>query len=210
MYLSTTDYVQHKHAPGTPAANAFYEMMDGYLAQLDALGATIALTADHGMNAKTDAGRRAADHLPAGLARRAGSAPARRASSCRSPIPTSCTTARSARSPPSTCRPARDAAELGERLARAPGIEVGALARPRPRARFELPPDRMGDLVVISERLHVLGTSAGAPRSLGPRRAAALARRPHRAARAAAVQPAAARRRLRGGGCAISTSSTSP
>ena len=55
MYLSTTDYVQHKHAPGTPAANAFYAMMDGYLAQLDALGATIALTADHGMNAKTDA-----------------------------------------------------------------------------------------------------------------------------------------------------------
>ena len=33
-------------------------MMDGYLAQLDALGATIALTADHGMNAKTDAAGR--------------------------------------------------------------------------------------------------------------------------------------------------------
>ena len=30
-------------------------MMSGYLAQLDELGATIALTADHGMNAKTDA-----------------------------------------------------------------------------------------------------------------------------------------------------------
>ena len=30
-------------------------MMDGYLAQLDALGATVVLTADHGMNAKTDA-----------------------------------------------------------------------------------------------------------------------------------------------------------
>ena len=55
MYLSTTDYVQHKHAPGTPAANDFYAMMSGYLAQLDAMGVTIALTADHGMNAKTDA-----------------------------------------------------------------------------------------------------------------------------------------------------------
>ena len=31
MYLSTTDYVQHKCAPGTPEANAFYAMMDGYL-----------------------------------------------------------------------------------------------------------------------------------------------------------------------------------
>jgi len=54
-YLSTTDYVQHKDAPGTPGANAFYAMMDGYLKKIDQLGATIALTADHGMNAKTDA-----------------------------------------------------------------------------------------------------------------------------------------------------------
>jgi phosphonoacetate hydrolase len=52
MYLSTTDYIQHKHAPGTPGANAFYTMMDGYLGQLDAMGCVIALTADHGMNAK--------------------------------------------------------------------------------------------------------------------------------------------------------------
>ncbi len=53
MYLSTTDYVQHKHAPGTEGADAFYRMMDGYLGKLDALGCVIALTADHGMNAKT-------------------------------------------------------------------------------------------------------------------------------------------------------------
>ena len=53
MYLSTTDYIQHKHAPGTAGANAFYAMMDGYLGQLDAMGCVIALTADHGMNAKT-------------------------------------------------------------------------------------------------------------------------------------------------------------
>ena len=53
MYLSTTDYVQHKHAPGTEAANAFYRMMDRYLGELDALGCAIALTADHGMNPKT-------------------------------------------------------------------------------------------------------------------------------------------------------------
>jgi phosphonoacetate hydrolase len=52
MYLSTTDYIQHKHAPGTPVANDFYAMMDGYMAKLDAMGCTIVLTADHGMNAK--------------------------------------------------------------------------------------------------------------------------------------------------------------
>ena len=52
MYLSTTDYIQHKYAPGTDGANKFYAMMDQYLAKIDSLGATIALTADHGMNAK--------------------------------------------------------------------------------------------------------------------------------------------------------------
>src|SRR3546814_4034983 len=52
MYLSTTDYIQHKHAPGSAGANDFYAMMYGYCAQLDAAGAVIVLTADHGMNAK--------------------------------------------------------------------------------------------------------------------------------------------------------------
>lgn len=54
MYLSTTDYVQHKCAPGSEGANAFYAMMDRYLAALDALGWVIGVTADHGMNAKHD------------------------------------------------------------------------------------------------------------------------------------------------------------
>jgi phosphonoacetate hydrolase len=54
MYLSLTDYIQHKHAPGTAPANAFYEMIDSYAAQLDELGAIVVLTADHGMSAKTD------------------------------------------------------------------------------------------------------------------------------------------------------------
>jgi len=50
MYLSTTDYVQHKHAPGSAEANSFNRMMDRYLGELDAQGCAIALTADHGMN----------------------------------------------------------------------------------------------------------------------------------------------------------------
>ena len=52
MYLSTTDYVQHKYAPGSDGANAFYIMMDKYLGELDAGGAAIVLTADHGMKDK--------------------------------------------------------------------------------------------------------------------------------------------------------------
>ena len=52
MYLSTTDYVQHKYAPGSGGANAFYAMMDRYLGELDAGGAAIVVTADHGMKDK--------------------------------------------------------------------------------------------------------------------------------------------------------------
>jgi phosphonoacetate hydrolase len=53
MYLSTSDYVQHKHAPGEPEADAYHQAVDKTVAALIALGATVAITADHGMNDKS-------------------------------------------------------------------------------------------------------------------------------------------------------------
>jgi phosphonoacetate hydrolase len=53
MYLSLTDWVQHKHGPGEPEAVAFYRDLDAAFGELAALGATLALTADHGMNDKS-------------------------------------------------------------------------------------------------------------------------------------------------------------
>jgi phosphonoacetate hydrolase len=55
MYLSTSDYVQHKHAAGEPDADAFHHAVDAVVAKLIALGATVAITADHGMNDKSAA-----------------------------------------------------------------------------------------------------------------------------------------------------------
>ena len=52
MYLSTTDYVQHKFAPDSPGANAFYGMMDGYLGALDRAQTIVVIIADHGMKDK--------------------------------------------------------------------------------------------------------------------------------------------------------------
>jgi len=52
MYLSTTDYVQHKFAPGSDGANSFYKMMDGYVGALDEAGCTLIIVADHGMKDK--------------------------------------------------------------------------------------------------------------------------------------------------------------
>jgi phosphonoacetate hydrolase len=46
MYLTTTDYVQHKSEPGAEQANSFYEMFDRYLTELDEMGAAIIITGD--------------------------------------------------------------------------------------------------------------------------------------------------------------------
>ena len=54
LYLSLTDYIQHAHAPGHPEADRFYAEMDARFGAFEALGATVALTADHGMNEKTN------------------------------------------------------------------------------------------------------------------------------------------------------------
>lgn len=58
VYLSLTDYVQHKYAPTHPKALQFYKALDERFARLEALGAVVGLVADHGMRDKcTDDGR---------------------------------------------------------------------------------------------------------------------------------------------------------
>ena len=54
LYLSLTDYIQHACAPGDPEADRFYAELDARFGKFEALGATVALTADHGMNEKTN------------------------------------------------------------------------------------------------------------------------------------------------------------
>ena len=157
MYLSTTDYVQHKHAPGTPEANAFYHMMDGYLAKLAALGATVALTADHGMNAKTDAsGAPNVIYLQDVLDGWIGAGRAR----VILPITDPYVVHHGALGSFATAYlPADvDASSITALLGALPGVEA-SLGREAACARFELPPDRMGDVVIVSERHRVLGTS---------------------------------------------------
>ncbi len=51
-YLSLTDYVQHTHPPGSPEIASFMTRLDEGLGRLAALGATVAVTADHGMSDK--------------------------------------------------------------------------------------------------------------------------------------------------------------
>jgi phosphonoacetate hydrolase len=152
MYLSTTDYVQHKAAPGAPAANAFYAMMDRYLARLDALGCTIALTADHGMNAKHRAdGSPDVIYLQDVLDGWLGAGKAR----VILPITDPYVVHHGALGSFATVYVDAD---VRKKIADLQGIEV-VLTREEAAKRFELPPERIGDLVVVSTRHVVIGTS---------------------------------------------------
>ncbi|MBX3605321.1 MAG: phosphonoacetate hydrolase [Piscinibacter sp.] len=157
-YLSTTDYIQHKHAPGTPGANDFYAMMDRYLGEFDALGCVIALTADHGMNPKTGMDAKPdviylQDLLDGWL----GAAAAR----VILPITDPYVVHHGALGSFATVYlPAgADRAALARRLAAQRGVE-SVHTREQAAERFELPADRIGDLVIVAERFTVLGTSA--------------------------------------------------
>ena len=157
MYLSTTDYIQHKFAPGTDGANAFYAMMDSYLQQLEDMGCIIALTADHGMNAKTGLdGKPDVLYLQDMLDAWLGATQAR----VILPITDPYVVHHGALGSYATIylSPETDHAAIAERLRTMRGIQV-VLTREQAAERFELPPDRIGDLVVVSERFTVLGTA---------------------------------------------------
>lgn len=155
MYLSTTDYVQHKAAPGSAAANEFYAMMDRYLAQLESLGATIALTADHGMNDKFGAdGQPNAVYLQDLLDEWLGRGRAR----VILPITDPYVVHHGALGSFATVYlPA--GADLGATIARLSNIDgvQMALSNADACARFELPPERLGDIIVVAGRHVVLG-----------------------------------------------------
>lgn len=159
MYLSLTDYIQHKHAPGDPVANEFYRRIDALFGKLAARGATVALTADHGMNDKSKLnGRPNVIYLQDILDRTFGAGDTK----------VIC---------PITDAFVRHHGALGgfvrvwclggkatpqaiiELVKGLPGI-AAALDKEETCRRFELPPDREGDVAVIGDVNTVIGASA--------------------------------------------------
>ena len=161
MYLSTTDYVQHKTAPGSGGANDFYAMMDGYFHKLDALGTVLVLPADHGMNAKHTAEGDPdviylQDVLDGWRNEGAAEGTARVVLTITDPyvvhhgaLGSFCTIYLS---------DGADADDIAGRLRDLDGI-LTVYGNAEGCKEFELPPERMGDLIVISEKHKVLGSS---------------------------------------------------
>jgi phosphonoacetate hydrolase len=157
MYLTTTDFVQHKYAPGVPQANAFYEMFDKYLAQLDELGAAIVVTADHGMKPKHHAdGSPNVVYVQDLMDEWLGKDAAR----VILPITDPYVVHHGALGSFATAYLPKgaDREAVMEKLRKVEGITL-VLGREEGCARFELPEDRLGDIILISGENKTIGTS---------------------------------------------------
>jgi phosphonoacetate hydrolase len=155
MYLSTSDYVQHKHAPGEPAADAYHHAVDTIVGSLVDLGATVAITADHGMNDKSAAdGTAKVVYLEDELNSRFG------AGSVRVICPIADPFVRHHGALGSFVRvhlrtPA-DTAAMMTFTRTLPGVEL-VLDKEQVCKQFDLPVDREGDFAVFSARDTVVG-----------------------------------------------------
>ncbi len=157
MYLSLSDYIQHKHAPGSKEATEYYNGIDKALGRLLALGATVALTADHGMNDKSKAdGTPNIVFLEDLLDKQFGSGKTQ----VILPITDPYVKHHGALGSYATIyfkQPISATAAMNL-LDKQPGVEL-VLNRAASAKLFDLPADRIGDLVVVADRGTVLGKS---------------------------------------------------
>jgi phosphonoacetate hydrolase len=155
MYLSTSDYVQHKHAPGEPEADAYHQAVDTIIGRMVALGATVAVTADHGMNDKSAAdGSANVIYLEDALNARFGAAAVRVICPIADPF------VRHHGALGSFVRVYRrrsaDLMAMIDFTRTLPGVEL-VLDRAQVCAQYDLPIDREGDFAVFADRHTVIG-----------------------------------------------------
>jgi len=160
VYLSTTDFIQHKFGPREKGALDFYAMFDRYIGELDALGVTLIITADHGMNDKHTAdGKPDVLYLQDALDNRFGTGKTK----VILPITDPYVVHHGALgSYAAIYLYGAEASEVGEFIRSLESIDV-VLLKVDACARFGLPLDRTGDLVAISggpNKTKVIGTSA--------------------------------------------------
>jgi phosphonoacetate hydrolase len=158
MYLSTTDYVQHKFAPDEQGAKDFYAMFDKYLGRLDFLGAAIVVTADHGMKPKHDAnGDPAVIYMQDVLDEWLGKDAAR----VILPITDPYVVHHGALGSFATAYLPEgvDTNDIITRLRALPEM-LEVVSKKTAVKKFELPADRIGDIVMISTENMTIGTSA--------------------------------------------------
>jgi phosphonoacetate hydrolase len=157
MYLSLSDYIQHKYAPGSVEATDFYVAIDSAIGRLLAAGATVAITADHGMNDKSNAdGSPNVVFLQDLLDEQFGKGTTR----VILPITDPYVKHHGALGSYATVflQPQVSPTAVMTLLDKQPGVEL-VLSRDAAARSFDLPSDRVGDVVVIGDRGTTLGKS---------------------------------------------------
>ena len=157
MYLSTTDYIQHKFAPHQQGAKDFYAMTDKYIGELDAMGVALVVTADHGMKPKHDAkGEPSVVYVQDLLDQWLGQGSAR----VILPITDPYVVHHGALGSFATAYLPEDVDrnEIISKLSNTDGILL-VIDKAAAVQRFDLPTDRIGDIVMISTENMTLGTS---------------------------------------------------
>lgn len=159
IYLSLSDYVQHKHAPEEPEALAFMGEVDARLGQLIAAGAVVGIVADHGMS---DMAMRDGEPNVLYLGDRLDAAFGFGATRVVCPITDPFVRHHGAMGGfvrVHLMRPDLVREEVVAFVAGLPGVAL-ALSREEACARFELPEDREGDIAVIADKGVALGARA--------------------------------------------------
>ena len=154
LYLSLSDYIQHKYAPGTPEANHFCAELDARIGTLASFDITLGIVADHGMSDKSHQnGTPRVIYLQDELQQRFGSGKTK----VILPITDPYVVHHGALG--GFARVYCDTLPVDQVLSfiqQIPGIEL-TLARGDACQRFSLPSDREADLVVVSEQHYAIG-----------------------------------------------------
>jgi phosphonoacetate hydrolase len=157
LYVSLTDSVQHAAAPGDDPSDRYLVRLDELVGEYVDAGWRLGLVADHGMNAKTRLDGSPNVRYLGDLLARAGVRTARVVLPITDPYVAHHAALGSA------CWVHVDEDELeaaADALGDVDGVEE-ILRRDVAAAELELPPDRIGDLVVLGDRHTVFGRREG-------------------------------------------------
>jgi len=160
LYLSLTDFIQHKFAPGADEANKFYADIDDRIGQLAGLGAVVGLIADHGMSDKSkEDGTPNVIWLQDVLDAEFGVG----ATKVICPITDPFVAHHGALGGfvRVWCFDGASPDAVIAAVKTLPGVEE-ALSKADACARFELPPDREGDVAIIADQGTCIGATEGA------------------------------------------------
>lgn len=155
FYLTLSDFVQHKYAPGSKESNEFMSNLDARIGRLVNLGAVVAVTGDHGMSDKSKSdGSPNVMFLQDELSNRFGN------DSARVICPISDPFVRHHGALGSFVRVYVESKELVRPMLEfcksLPGVEEAMLGKQAAEV-FEQPLDREGDIVIIAAKNTVIG-----------------------------------------------------